>query len=592
MPAHDEVDLWALEPLEVFATSIARWRLAPTSSAFYTNSAYVVAGYLLAKLRAQGRDPPDWNGCDGALRALVWEPLGMRSTGLFVSPEMMERRAHPYSPRQEGHSPQVSWRYRQATAWGAHTTAADLGRFLGACLGAGSFDGVTALDPEAVRAAAETPEGVTAPEGFSYGHGWWREVGAMTDILWHSGYGYWSHGLVYGERSDRRGVCLLTNSSGAAPRTLTADMRDLARIALRAMRGDQGVIGECRSSPPSPSFDPEGAYVDTSATPTFPPAVAYVRRTSSGLLLERPGRFALLQAVPDGPPGMYRFRERGMETTSTARFETGSQGTTLRLNQDPALVRRAVASPIPATDKWETVLGPFVGRWRATLTPHPTEASPLETSATYPPMPPRTLFLDVEIDSGSPRLTLSLFPGPLGAEPAPAARVVGDGTTLHLEVDRCGTDAPLWLDVRRSGPSIEGFLRQGIRVERLVNAKQENIPTPSLEALRGDWEGEVWELPREPNQAPRRTSLRLGIESASGGRLEWGNAPVVVGTVALDPLRRDHISFAVAGTAQPVATTFHGQIRGDRIHGVARGGSVGCATFEFRRLRALGAKER
>jgi CubicO group peptidase (beta-lactamase class C family) len=586
----DAEELWSLDPLQSMASSFPVWRVQPynTPPHNYRNETYVIAGALLAHqvIDANGStEPVDWKMCERGLRSSVWDPSSMRDTSLVMSPSMLERLALPYGCKQSAFPLETTWWFRQASARGAHATVTDLARFLGACLSEGKFDGRQVLARDAVVVAEETPE-VPIPTGFTIGHGWWRQREGASDLIRHRGLGDQSHGIMYGDLVDGRGVVMLTNSAGFVPKNVSSDMEQVAAIALRAMRGDSTLIANCDELGDPHAAGLAGTYVDLEHEQAWPPNVALVRGTSVGLLIELRGRYGLLARKAGGDEDSYEFLDKGVARPVT--FGSADGRRTLSIGGGLTFERRVSATLLPLEPPTSAKLAVFDGRWTARLTalplPKPQADPAPDVGSSIAPEPPPEILLDVILSGATPRVLLSQSHGPAGGEPA--VRINSDGRTLHVEFDTCEGVAPIWLDVRREGEALAGFMRQGIRVDPIAAAKEIPPLAPDV-SLAGRWEGTLWEPSSTGASAGTSVPLTIWVPEEGPGTMTWGGQAEGKGSLARGPMQRDTAELALSD-ALPSALfgLVHLRVEAPRMHGLARGGRVRCASIELRRISA------
>jgi len=141
------------------------------------------------------------------LQTRLFDPLGMRDTSFYPSPEQVARLATTYNVKDEKLEPAPSARpdpsrhdHYPAANGGLYSTASDYGRFLRMILNEGSLDGRRYLKPETVRLMTTVQSG-ELQTGFTPGNAWglgWcvvRQPQGVTESLSPGSFG---HGGAYG----------------------------------------------------------------------------------------------------------------------------------------------------------------------------------------------------------------------------------------------------------------------------------------------------------------------------------------------------------------------------------------------------------
>lgn len=181
---------------------LSRYQLTrdPGATVEYSNFGVGLLGHVLA--RRAGMD------YETLVRTRVTGPLGMRHTGIALSPEMQARLAPGHSPALE---PVPNWDLPTFAGAGAlRSSTNDMLTFLAAALGYGSSPLDSAF---ATMLSIRPPPSSTAPDTAL---GWQISRGKETEVIWHNGgtggYRTW---VGYEPRS-RTGVVVLTNAGTAA----------------------------------------------------------------------------------------------------------------------------------------------------------------------------------------------------------------------------------------------------------------------------------------------------------------------------------------------------------------------------------------
>ncbi len=201
----------------------AKPETAPGRDFHYFNPNYAVLARLVEVV--SGED------YDSYLTRRILQPLGMGQTFSAATASEMERRAPKLA---QGHVELfgVAWPWSEGRGFlggsgGVVSTAEDLGRWLAMHANGGEFEGTRILSPDSVRLMQ------TAPQGSSYGMGWFRTTIAGRPALFHNGV----LSTVYAEatlfRDERMGFVLLANVN-SVPHALFGFPR-LREILLRAM---------------------------------------------------------------------------------------------------------------------------------------------------------------------------------------------------------------------------------------------------------------------------------------------------------------------------------------------------------------------
>ena len=182
---------------------LSRYQLTRDAGATveYSNLGVGLLGHVLA--RRAGMD------YETLVRTRVTGPLGMRHTGIALSPEMQARLAPGHSPVLE---PVPNWDLPTFAGAGAlRSSANDMLTFLAAALGYGSSPLDSAF---ATMLSTRRPPSSTA--ALDTALGWQIFKGKDTEVIWHNGgtggYRTWAG---YEPRS-RTGVVVLTNAGTAA----------------------------------------------------------------------------------------------------------------------------------------------------------------------------------------------------------------------------------------------------------------------------------------------------------------------------------------------------------------------------------------
>jgi CubicO group peptidase (beta-lactamase class C family) len=143
----------------------------------------------------------------------IFDPLGMKDTTFYPSPEKMARLAKSYTAANgklqqttifflNGHDPGSRDRYPAANG-GLFSTAKDYARFCQMLLNQGSLDGRKYLKPETVKQMATIQTG-DLTTGFTAGNGWGlgccvvRKPQGVTSVLSPGTFG---HGGAYGTQA-------------------------------------------------------------------------------------------------------------------------------------------------------------------------------------------------------------------------------------------------------------------------------------------------------------------------------------------------------------------------------------------------------
>jgi CubicO group peptidase (beta-lactamase class C family) len=156
------------------ASRVARWR--PGSRFSYANPDYTVAGYILEKVTGLPYEQ--------ALAREVLEPLGIRGAALRWTPEVEQRLARGYDPRDRP-VPYVAGYHRPAG--NLMISARELAALVQLALGRGRIGGTALISPAAM-ARIERSETVQVDSGdASYGLGNHGDVSERAPIRGHGG---------------------------------------------------------------------------------------------------------------------------------------------------------------------------------------------------------------------------------------------------------------------------------------------------------------------------------------------------------------------------------------------------------------------
>ena len=235
-PANPYAD-YAVERMYQF---LSRYQLTRDVGATveYSNFGVGLLGHVLA--RRAGMD------YDTLVRTRVTGPLGMRHTGIALSPEMQARLAPGHSPALE---PVPNWDLPTFAGAGAlRSSANDMLTFLAAALGYGSSPLDSAF---ATMLSTRRPPSSTA--ALDTALGWQIFKGKETEVIWHNGgtggYRTWAG---YEPRS-RTGVVVLTNAGTPPVRTTsdaTCSSRHLLCFRIFRRRRRRSRARRRRSMPP------------------------------------------------------------------------------------------------------------------------------------------------------------------------------------------------------------------------------------------------------------------------------------------------------------------------------------------------------
>ena len=192
-----------LNPLDVYSNQalfefVDRYRTGNVPGLFhrYSNVGPALLGELLAR-----RAKVDY---ETALRRRILEPLGMRHTGLALTPEL--RAAHALGHTMEGRPLPLGDVRGMAAAGSLRTTGNDIARFLQANLGFVE-SGLSA----AMRATHETGADRQMPD-LAMGLGWFHTMVLGTRLVVHGGATDGFNAYVGLDLAGRRGVAVFANS--------------------------------------------------------------------------------------------------------------------------------------------------------------------------------------------------------------------------------------------------------------------------------------------------------------------------------------------------------------------------------------------
>jgi CubicO group peptidase (beta-lactamase class C family) len=157
---------------------------APGAGFAYNNSAYFLAGEIVAKVSGKS--------LDGYLRATFFEPLGMKDTGIFVNATPPAGIALGYSMSGDSAGPALDWDMSWAGGAGAlYSTVGDLFKWNEALFGG------KVVKPESftkMTTPVKLPPGV---DGLSYGYGlMMAPVSRLPSISHGGGLNGWSSDLL------------------------------------------------------------------------------------------------------------------------------------------------------------------------------------------------------------------------------------------------------------------------------------------------------------------------------------------------------------------------------------------------------------
>ena len=136
-----------------------RWK--PGLHASYSNSGYGLAGYVIEQ--ATG------NRYEEEVRARLFDPLGMASSGFFQTDATRARLATGYQP--DGRTVLRYWHMIMRPFGGIHSTARDMGPFLQMVLNRGRHGERALLSPESMRRAELPTTTLAARSGLVFGYG-------------------------------------------------------------------------------------------------------------------------------------------------------------------------------------------------------------------------------------------------------------------------------------------------------------------------------------------------------------------------------------------------------------------------------------
>lgn len=207
--------------LDVFLAEGLRVLGPPDETVRYSNPGFAILARVVEAVT--GEDFRD------AMRARLWEPLGMGSTAFAPTPTMEEVLAVPYRPAQGGNGalePVARTRFAEWPAGGAWGTVLDQAHWIRWAVRVGQ-DGVapSLLSPasatEMFRRQADPPTGPMTggwgSEDTGYGLAWWVSTVEGERYIAHSGSVAGYTAFLHGNRDRELGVALLTNGNRAHP---------------------------------------------------------------------------------------------------------------------------------------------------------------------------------------------------------------------------------------------------------------------------------------------------------------------------------------------------------------------------------------
>jgi CubicO group peptidase (beta-lactamase class C family) len=223
---------------------------APGAGFLYNNSAYFLAGEIVAKVSGQS--------LDAYLRATFFDPLGMKDTGVFVNSVPPPGIARGYSMSAGKVTPALDWDMSWAGGAGAlYSTVGDLYRWNEALFG-GKV--VNEASFKRMTAPVELPPGV---DGMSYGYGLAVATVRRLPAIGHGGgLNGWASDLqrVVGPR------CTIVVLGNALP-----PVDDRAPAAITRKIAEKFLEAETKAVPP-PKEDPS---VDKKTYPDYAGRYAY-----------------------------------------------------------------------------------------------------------------------------------------------------------------------------------------------------------------------------------------------------------------------------------------------------------------------------
>jgi D-alanyl-D-alanine-carboxypeptidase/D-alanyl-D-alanine-endopeptidase len=186
----------------------------------YSNFGYGLLGYLLAQ--AAGSD------YETLVTTRVCGPLGLADTTFGVPGPSRDRKAQGH----QGGRPVPDWRMGALAGAGAlYSTAADLARFLQACLAAATPDGPARDDPAPDSPAPDSPlasaiRATLTPRqpipGGEIGLAWHHTRRGDHSIIWHNGMTGGFSAMIAFDPDRGLGAAALANSACRPPSSLDA----------------------------------------------------------------------------------------------------------------------------------------------------------------------------------------------------------------------------------------------------------------------------------------------------------------------------------------------------------------------------------
>ncbi len=217
---------------------------APAAGYHYNNSGYFLAGEIVARTAGMP--------LDAALRALLFDPLDLKDTGVFLNASPPDAMARGYEVADGNPKPALDWDMSWAGGAGAlYSTIGDLHRWCQA------LHGGRVLKPESLKRMTTPIELPADADGAVYGYGvMLAPVHRLPCVSHGGGLHGWSSDLLYFPE-QRCTIVALANALPAAPGSAPGEVtRALASKVLEA------AIAKL----PSPAED---ASVDRSRYPDY-----------------------------------------------------------------------------------------------------------------------------------------------------------------------------------------------------------------------------------------------------------------------------------------------------------------------------------